>query len=173
MKHTSKHPKKTESLWLCSACEHCQSACQNHEGTAPGRLPIWRSALPGGSEHGSVGCRVGRTGRLSTDGHAYSFMTRNLAPLAEPLLKLLQVGRSLNRRLRAASLCVSHLLKPGGLGRAAALGGVQPARTTGYMHTRHVTSQLEILLRARCCSCSLSHGCDWPTTRTSLTLMLL
>lgn len=36
--------------------------------------------------------RVGRAGRLAADGHALSFMTRNLAPLAEPLLALLQVG---------------------------------------------------------------------------------
>lgn len=35
--------------------------------------------------------RVGRTGRLATDGHAYSFFTRNLAPLAQPLLALLKV----------------------------------------------------------------------------------
>ena len=35
--------------------------------------------------------RVGRTGRLATDGHAYSFLTRNLAPLAKPLLDLLKV----------------------------------------------------------------------------------
>lgn len=38
--------------------------------------------------------RVGRTGRLATDGHAYSFLTRNLAPLAKPLLELLQVCHS-------------------------------------------------------------------------------
>ena len=36
--------------------------------------------------------RVGRTGRLATDGHAYSFFTRNLAPVAQPLLALLKVG---------------------------------------------------------------------------------
>ena len=35
--------------------------------------------------------RVGRTGRLATDGHAYSFFTRNLAPVAQPLLTLLKV----------------------------------------------------------------------------------
>lgn len=35
--------------------------------------------------------RVGRTGRLATDGHAYSFFTRNLAPVAKPLLALLKV----------------------------------------------------------------------------------
>jgi ATP-dependent RNA helicase DDX5/DBP2 len=35
--------------------------------------------------------RVGRTGRLATDGHAFSFFTRNLAPLAQPLIALLQV----------------------------------------------------------------------------------
>ncbi len=37
--------------------------------------------------------RVGRTGRLATDGHAYSFFTRNLAPVAQPLLALLKVGK--------------------------------------------------------------------------------
>lgn len=36
--------------------------------------------------------RVGRTGRLTTTGHAFSFFTRNLAPLARPLLALLQVS---------------------------------------------------------------------------------
>lgn len=35
--------------------------------------------------------RVGRTGRLASDGHAFSFFTRNLAPLAAPLIDLLQV----------------------------------------------------------------------------------
>ncbi len=35
--------------------------------------------------------RVGRTGRLASSGHAFSFFTRNLAPLARPLLALLQV----------------------------------------------------------------------------------
>lgn len=39
--------------------------------------------------------RVGRTGRLATDGHAYSFFTRNLAPVAKPLLALLKVRASL------------------------------------------------------------------------------
>ncbi|KAK9917623.1 hypothetical protein WJX75_006589 [Coccomyxa subellipsoidea] len=34
--------------------------------------------------------RVGRTGRLASSGHAFSFFTRNLAPLARPLLILLQ-----------------------------------------------------------------------------------
>ncbi|GFR49563.1 hypothetical protein Agub_g11610 [Astrephomene gubernaculifera] len=34
--------------------------------------------------------RVGRTGRLAAYGHAYSFFTRNMAPLAPPLLSLLQ-----------------------------------------------------------------------------------
>ena len=34
--------------------------------------------------------RVGRTGRLAADGHALSFLTRNMAPLAAPLLELLQ-----------------------------------------------------------------------------------
>jgi ATP-dependent RNA helicase DDX5/DBP2 len=38
--------------------------------------------------------RVGRTGRLSATGHAFSFFTRNLAPLAQPLLSLLQVAPS-------------------------------------------------------------------------------
>ncbi|GIL49526.1 hypothetical protein Vafri_5852 [Volvox africanus] len=34
--------------------------------------------------------RVGRTGRLAAYGHAYSFFSRNLAPLAPPLLELLR-----------------------------------------------------------------------------------
>lgn len=34
--------------------------------------------------------RVGRTGRLAADGHAYSFLTREAAALAGPVLKLLQ-----------------------------------------------------------------------------------
>lgn len=41
--------------------------------------------------------RVGRTGRLATDGHAFSFFTREMARLAPPLVELLeqhgQVGR--------------------------------------------------------------------------------
>lgn len=36
--------------------------------------------------------RVGRTGRLSASGHAFSFLTRNLAPLAGPLVTFLQVS---------------------------------------------------------------------------------
>lgn len=36
--------------------------------------------------------RVGRAGRLAADGHAMSFITRNMAPLAASLLALLQVG---------------------------------------------------------------------------------
>ncbi len=36
--------------------------------------------------------RVGRTGRLASTGHAFSFFTRNLAPLARSLLALLQVS---------------------------------------------------------------------------------
>ena len=35
--------------------------------------------------------RVGRTGRLASSGHAFSFFTRNLAPLARPLLNHLLV----------------------------------------------------------------------------------
>lgn len=35
--------------------------------------------------------RVGRTGRLASDGHALSFFTRNMAPVASQLLELLQV----------------------------------------------------------------------------------
>ena len=34
--------------------------------------------------------RVGRTGRLAADGHAFSFLTREMAPLAGPLLGLLR-----------------------------------------------------------------------------------
>lgn len=35
--------------------------------------------------------RVGRTGRLASSGHAFSFFTRNMAPLARPLLDHLLV----------------------------------------------------------------------------------
>lgn len=35
--------------------------------------------------------RAGRTGRLAANGHCFSFFTRNLAPLAQPLLDLLMV----------------------------------------------------------------------------------
>lgn len=35
--------------------------------------------------------RAGRAGRLAPNGHCYSFFTRNFAPLAQPLLDLLQV----------------------------------------------------------------------------------
>ena len=35
--------------------------------------------------------RAGRTGRLAAHGHAYSFFARSLAPLASPLIRLLQV----------------------------------------------------------------------------------
>ena len=45
--------------------------------------------------------RAGRTGRLAADGHCYSFFTRNLAPLAAPLLALLQV-LVLNPKLKNA-----------------------------------------------------------------------
>lgn len=34
--------------------------------------------------------RIGRTGRLAAYGHAFSFLTRNLAPLATDLILLLQ-----------------------------------------------------------------------------------
>ena len=34
--------------------------------------------------------RVGRTGRVTAEGHAYSFLTRAMAPLAAPLIHLLQ-----------------------------------------------------------------------------------
>lgn len=35
-------------------------------------------------------CRVGRTGRLATDGHAFSFFTREMARLAGAMVDLLQ-----------------------------------------------------------------------------------
>ena len=38
--------------------------------------------------------RSGRTGRLATHGHCFSFFGRSLAPLAAPLIRLLQVGCS-------------------------------------------------------------------------------
>ena len=37
--------------------------------------------------------RIGRTGRLATNGHAFSFFTRNLAPMAKDLIALLQHHR--------------------------------------------------------------------------------
>ena len=37
--------------------------------------------------------RIGRTGRLATNGHAFSFFTRNLAPMANDLIALLQHHR--------------------------------------------------------------------------------
>ena len=37
--------------------------------------------------------RVGRTGRVSAEGHAYSFLTRAMAPLAAPLIRLLESHR--------------------------------------------------------------------------------
>ncbi len=36
--------------------------------------------------------RAGRAGRLANNGHCFSFFTRNLAPLAAPLLNLLQAS---------------------------------------------------------------------------------
>ena len=48
--------------------------------------------------------RVGRTGRLATDGHAYSFFTRNLAPLAKPLLALLKVCSPADSKQMTADL---------------------------------------------------------------------
>lgn len=50
--------------------------------------------------------RVGRTGRLATDGHAYSFFTRNLAPVAQPLLALLRVGANF-RFTHCALICTN------------------------------------------------------------------
>ena len=44
-------------------------------------------------------CR--RTGRLASNGHAFSFFTRNLAPVAQPLIDLLQARA---RRLRLQML---------------------------------------------------------------------
>lgn len=36
--------------------------------------------------------RAGRTGRLALHGHCFSFFTRNLAPIAQPIMDLLQAG---------------------------------------------------------------------------------
>lgn len=52
--------------------------------------------------------RVGRTGRLATDGHAYSFLTRNLAPIAKPLLDLLKVYITLMHFV-AVHIFINHL----------------------------------------------------------------
>lgn len=44
--------------------------------------------------------RVGRTGRLASTGHAYSFFTRNMAGLARPLVRLLAAhGQALDPNL--------------------------------------------------------------------------
>ena len=48
--------------------------------------------------------RVGRTGRLASSGHAFSFFTRNLAPLARPLLDHLMV-HTLHSAHSCTSLC--------------------------------------------------------------------
>lgn len=49
--------------------------------------------------------RVGRTGRLAARGHAFSFLTRNLAPLAPSLLAFLQVSFLLHISLSALFAC--------------------------------------------------------------------
>lgn len=55
------------------------------------RLALPRPRLP---------CRVGRTGRLAADGHAYTFFTREMARLAPPLVQLLQQhGQALDPNL--------------------------------------------------------------------------
>ncbi|KAL0024351.1 hypothetical protein WJX79_002659, partial [Trebouxia sp. C0005] len=58
---------------------------------------------------------VGRTGRLATDGHAYSFFTRNLAPVAQPLLALLRthnqaVDPNLVRLSEAYSIAAAQMV---------------------------------------------------------------
>lgn len=60
--------------------------------------------------------RIGRTGRLAEHGHAFSFLTRNFAPLAEDLISLLQHHRQeidpnlilLQNAYKEAFQCISH-----------------------------------------------------------------
>lgn len=40
---------------------------------------------------------MGRTGRLATDGHAFSFFTREMARLAPPVVELLEAHEQVGR----------------------------------------------------------------------------
>ncbi|EFJ43202.1 hypothetical protein VOLCADRAFT_121455 [Volvox carteri f. nagariensis] len=70
--------------------------------------------------------RVGRTGRLAAYGHAYSFFTRNLAPLAPPLLELLQThGQAVDPNL--AALAAAWKVAEEKLGRKGAAAAAAAA----------------------------------------------
>ncbi|GLC40197.1 hypothetical protein PLESTM_001013500 [Pleodorina starrii] len=74
--------------------------------------------------------RVGRTGRLAAYGHAYSFFTRNLAPLAPPLLELLQAhGQAVDPNL--AVLAAAWKVAEEKLGGSAAARAAAAAAAGG------------------------------------------
>lgn len=59
--------------------------------------------------------RVGRTGRLSANGHSFSFFTRNLAKLAGPLMTLLQEhGQTIDPNLQQLAVAWSEAVKKAG-----------------------------------------------------------
>ena len=59
--------------------------------------------------------RVGRTGRLGANGHAYSFFTRPLAPLARPLAELLMgTGAAVDPNLLRLAEAYEEGVKKGG-----------------------------------------------------------
>lgn len=68
--------------------------------------------------------RAGRAGRLASNGHCFSFFTRNLAPLAQPLLLLLQVlSSSLSHVLYSRDRGIIPLLCKPTIPRAAVCSG--------------------------------------------------
>lgn len=65
--------------------------------------------------------RVGRTGRLHANGHAYSFLTRELAPVAQPLIELLEKhGQSIDPNL--VKLAEAYAVATEKLGKERATG---------------------------------------------------
>lgn len=71
--------------------------------------------------------RVGRTGRLSADGHAYSFLTRELAAVAQPLIDLLQQhGQAIDPNL--VKLANAYAIAAKKLGLAVAVPSKQPLK---------------------------------------------
>ncbi|CAL5229519.1 g12859 [Coccomyxa viridis] len=79
--------------------------------------------------------RVGRTGRLASSGHAFSFFTRNLAPLARPLLNhLLDHDQSVDPnlvKLADAFDIANAKLKEASEGAAGASSPAEPAADPG------------------------------------------
>ncbi|KAG2491590.1 hypothetical protein HYH03_010157 [Edaphochlamys debaryana] len=77
--------------------------------------------------------RVGRTGRIAAYGQAFSFFTRNLAPLAPPLVDLLTShGQSVDPNLAAlASAWKVAEAKLGGPGAAAAAAALKAKEEGG------------------------------------------